>query len=833
MPHASFKIIPGVDTNKTPALNEAAVSQSNLVRFFPDRTGAGLAQKVGGWTQYVSGSNSNVVRALNGWLDLANDQWLAIGSEGAGGLYAQNVTLGTSKSITPNEIIDNITVNGTTQGISTSAGSDFVTVYSTVTPTVFDYVYFPTQVSVGNLLLFGAYEVTNPIGDPNPISYQINVGATQQIATISSAVATVGRNVTVNFSTPHTFYATQQIVVSGSSLPPSNNSFNNNLAVPYFTIDTVTPYSITYNQTAYSQVESAYGGTVNAYVQYGGLTPKFTTTTNTAKVTVTLINHGLSPGSAFNIPIATTVGGITLSGLYTVVGPYNYNTFTIYADSAATSSASVYENGDATSGKIRQQFFVALQTDFSPGDNSVYGGTGDPETGRYGDGVYSTGQVPLGQTGSPIQADDWSLDNWGEILISNPINGPIYYWQPSGGSVTNSSYIPNSPFINRGVFVAMPQRQLIAYGSSFSNYQDPLLIRWSDVEDFSTWQGTANNQAGSFRLPTGNKIVGGMQSAQQAFIWTDLDAWSMQYIGPPYIYSFNKIGSNAGLIGRKAMGQLAGATYWMSQKQFFRLAGQGPELIPCPVWDQVFQNLYVSPTTGTVDANGNPWFDRIRCAPNTQFNEIVWYYPAAVVPVLDANGIPTGETVAGTGENNAYVRFNISLGQWDYGYQNPNSTDVLVARTAWIDQSILGPPIGAASTNSVDSTSLQNFIYQHETSNMANGKPIESFMKTGYFALAEGDQQIFIDQVWPDMKWGTTNGSQDAIVNLTFYVLNYVGDTPKQYTYEMTQSTEYLSVRMRGRFVAISVSGTNAEANADTFWRLGNIRYRFMPDGKY
>ena len=818
MPHASFKIIPGVDTNKTPALNEAAVSQSNLVRFFPDRTGAGLAQKVGGWTQYVSGSNSNVVRALNGWLDLANDQWLAIGSEGTGGLYAQNVTLGTSKNITPNEIIDDITLSGS-QGISTTAGSDFVTVYSSIVPTVFDYVYFPTQISVGNLLLFGAYEVSNPLS--SPISYKINVGATQQISTISSVTTGSDRTVTVNFSSQHNFYAGQSVFVFGSSLPTSGVTFNGT-----FTVTTTTAYSINYIQTGYTTVENAYGGTVNANIQYGGLTPQFTTATNTAKVTVTLINHGLSPGSAFNIPIATTVGGVTLSGLYTVTEVLSYNTFTIYADSAATSSATAGENAD----KIRQNFFVALQSDFSGGNNSVYGGTG---TGKYGDGVYSTGQVPLGDIGDPIQANDWALDNWGEILISNPINGPIYYWQPSGGSVTNSSYIPNSPFINRGVFVAMPQRQLIAYGSSFSNYQDPLLIRWSDVEDFSTWQGTANNQAGSFRLPTGNKIVGGMQSAQQAFIWTDLDAWSMQYIGPPYIYSFNKIGSNAGLIGRKAMGQLAGATYWMSQKQFFRLAGQGPELIPCPVWDQVFQNLYVSPTTGTLDPNGNPWFDRIRCAPNTQFNEIVWYYPAAVVPVLDANGIPTGETVAGTGENNAYVRFNISLGQWDYGYQNPNSTDVLVARTAWIDQSILGPPIGAASTNSVNSTSLQNFIYQHETSNMANGKPIESFMKTGYFALAEGDQQIFIDQVWPDMKWGTTNGSQDAIVNLTFYVLNYVGDTPKQYTYEMTQSTEYLSVRMRGRFVAISVSGTNAEANADTFWRLGNIRYRFQPDGKY
>jgi hypothetical protein len=101
---------------------------------------------------------------------------------------------------------------------------------------------------------------------------------------------------------------------------------------------------------------------------------------------------------------------------------------------------------------------------------------------------------------------------------------------------------------------------------------------------------------------------------------------------------------------------------------------------------------------------------------------------------------------------------------------------------------------------------------------------------TGYAALSEGDNMVFIDQVWPDMKWGTVSGQKNAQVKLTFYVTNYPGDDPIEYgPYTVTQETQYLSVRMRGRLVAISASSTDA----NSFWRLGTVRYRYQADGKY
>jgi hypothetical protein len=106
-----------------------------------------------------------------------------------------------------------------------------------------------------------------------------------------------------------------------------------------------------------------------------------------------------------------------------------------------------------------------------------------------------------------------------------------------------------------------------------------------------------------------------------------------------------------------------------------------------------------------------------------------------------------------------------------------------------------------------------------------------SSFRTGYFQVGdEGDHMIFVDQVWPDMKWGAYGGTPNATVYITFYATNYPGDTPVQYgPYTMTQNTQYISTRIRQRLLSIEVSSSDV----GTFWRVGNLRYRFQPDGKF
>ncbi len=281
--------------------------------------------------------------------------------------------------------------------------------------------------------------------------------------------------------------------------------------------------------------------------------------------------------------------------------------------------------------------------------------------------------------------------------------------------------------------------------------------------------------------------MGALQGPQQAILWTDIDAWSMQYIGPPYIYSFNEIGSGCGLIARKAAAFMNGIGYWMGPSQFFTLGGSGVQPMPCTVWDEVFQNLH--PDTANLY--------KIRTAVNSLFGEITWYYPSA----------------NGTGEIDSYVKYTVPLNIWDYG---------TLARTAWVDQSVLGPPIG--------SDPVTGLLYQHETSNDADLQAMQPYFQSGYFTLSEGDLKTFIDLIWPDMKWGKVSQSQTAVVQVSFYVVDYPGDTPTVFgPYSVTQATQYFNTRLRGRLVSIRISSSDL----GSFWRIGAVRYRYAADGKF
>ena len=688
MPHASFKLLPGVDQNKTPALNEAAISNSQLIRFIPDRTLGGLVQKLGGWTKFFPDTIGSIVRCLWAWEDTNSNSYLAVGAEGiaaGGGQALEVINSGIETDITPQTVTSDVAVD-----FSTTSGSSTVTIVdANFTVDSYDVVDIQTQVSVGGIVLFGQYRTTPISGTSYTIEARDKLG--------NPALAT-------------------------------------------------------------------------STVSNGGAVPEYDTTSGSDFVDVTLADHGYVIGDTFTALVATTVGGTTIYGNYIVVDVTSSSVFVISASSQASSTANAFENGG-------NAHFFYLNAIGPTQSGSGYG------VGGYGVGGYGSGAPYNPDLGTPINAVDWTLDNWGEILISCPYGGPIYQWGPNSGDQIASAIV-NAPSVNEGIFVAMPQRQIIAWGSTFTGIIDPLLIRWCDVNNYDSWIPLITNQAGSYRIPKGSRIVQCIQGPQQGLIWTDLGVWAMQYAGPPYVYQFNEIGNGCGLIGRKAAGSMNGVVYWMGQSQFFRLAGGGVEPIRCPVWDVIFQDLDTSN------------LDKIRIAPNSRFGEITWYYPT------NSNG----------GEVSHYVKYNVILNEWDYGE---------LGRTAWINESVLGPPIGAAPNQ---------YIYQHETSTDADGSPMVSSFQTGYFVMTEADVKMFIDQIWPDMKWGYYGGTQNANIKLTFYVTDYPGETPLAYgPYTLTQSVKFITPRFRGRLVSIKIESDDI----GTFWRLGNIRYRFQQDGKF
>jgi hypothetical protein len=778
MPHASVKLKPGVDVTETPALNEAGISESNLIRFIADRNGIGLVQKLGGWVKYYPSQMAAKVRALWAWSDTNANSHLAVGTELVSGQVYSNlsvITDGTLDPITPTFAEDNVT-----PAVSSTAGSTIFTITDTTITGigVDDAVYIQTQISIGGVILFGLYQC-----------------------------------ITVD----NTHYAIEAVDVLGNPVAATSTS----------TATTI---------------------------------PSFATTNATNLVTVTLANHGYVVGDTFPVLVATTIGGITFFGNYIVLSSgLTTNSFQIFAANNATSTSSAtFSTGAIAAGtsilvvtgvtgtievgmtlgtitggtfsssttvKIVNQIsgttggagsYTISQTNTGGSSASVTSasfslnggnarylysyGSGAPVTstgygaGNYGVGGYGTGVAITPSVGTAIGCNDWTLDNWGEELVACPVTytpteneasfQPIYIWSPTAGDQT-AVVIPTAPPVNEGMFVAMPQRQIIAWGSTFTGIQDPLLIRWCDANNYNTWIAQFTNQAGSYRIPRGSKIVACIQGPQQGLIWTDLGVWSMQYIGQPYVYSFNEIGFGCGLIGHKAAATINDVVFWMSNSQFFTLASNGVKPVPCPVWDVIFQDLDLTQV------------DKIRAGVNSRFNEVIWYYP----------------TRSSGGEVTAYVKLNVALLEWDYG---------ILSRSAWIDQSVVGKPVGADPDT--------RYLYQHETSNNADGAPLLSSFTTGYYAMSEGDVKTFVDQVWPDMKWGEYGGAQSATVNITFNVTDYPGQQPTVYgPYPVTVNTTFISPRFRGRLVSIELSSNDL----NSFWRIGNIRYRLQQDGKF
>lgn len=616
--------------------------------------------------------------------------------------------------------------------------------------------------------------------DLNEAEY-LAVGTTTLLGSINSSTLTnitpqtYTSNFNENFSTTS---ASPNVVVDDSNIANVTDydsvEFLTPIAVGGLILSGVYPIALNLGTTTYRIVAPSNAtGTVNN----GGAVPSFTTTNGSATVTVTLVAHGLSIGGKINFPISTTVGGIAILGTYTALTVPTADTFTIAASALATSGATVSMN----SGQARIQYHIAL------GPQTAGTGYG---IGTYGSGGYGTGTTSSAQTGTNITATDWTLDNWGEILTACPDGGAIYTWQPGAG-FQNAGMVSGqgAPPYNTGMFIASEIQIMIAYGSTAALNigldQDPLLVKWSDQGDYTNWEEGTASQAGSRRLSSGSMIVAGMASPQFNLLWTDVGLWSMSYISPPLVFGFNPIGFGCGLIGKHAAVRQGANIYWMGYDNFWVLGGGAPQVVPCTVWDFVFQDLNTT------------YRHKCWAWSNTSFNEVSFFFPRA----------STSAT-----EPDAYVKINTLSGAWDFG---------VLDRSCGIDQSFLAKPLSATPSG---------LIYEHEVSANADGQPMVPSFTSGEYQLSEGQDVMLVDWVLPDMKFGDypdVDGS--ASIQITFYSRFYPGGAQRTYgPYTFTSSTKYINTRIRGRLISFKMESSDL----NSYWRVGGCRFRIAPDGR-
>jgi hypothetical protein len=403
----------------------------------------------------------------------------------------------------------------------------------------------------------------------------------------------------------------------------------------------------------------------------------------------------------------------------------------------------------------------------------------------------------------------WTQDNFGEDLIYAPRGGEIFYWDASTGvnargisleaaanaAAFSGQFVPNETY---QIISSTVQRFCIAFGANpydplVPNTDfDPLLVRWSDQENPFDWVPTAINQSGEQRLSIGSQIVAAVNTRQEILVLTDAAIYSMQYLGPPYVYGFQLLQDNISIMGPKSAITINNVTYWMGADKFFMYSGR-VETLPCSVRQFVFRNL-----------NKDQAY-QVFAASNEQYSEIWWFYCSTNSTVVDS-----------------YVVYNYLDRVWYYG---------TMARTAWLDSGVLPYPI-AADYNS----RLLNHEDGNDDISGPSAVPIDAYIQSSDFDIGDGHNFGFVWRILPDVTFaGSTvqNPTCTMVVKPRTNAGTAYG-TPNDKTVERTvaipveQFTGQVYTRIRGRQMAFRIESADLGAS----WQLGSPRIDIRPDGR-
>ena len=319
-----------------------------------------------------------------------------------------------------------------------------------------------------------------------------------------------------------------------------------------------------------------------------------------------------------------------------------------------------------------------------------------------------------------------------------------------------------------------------------------MFIRWSDQESTTDWTPTATNTAGSQRLTDGNQINTAIRSRGAILVYTDTALYQMQFIGPPFTFGFKQLGSNCGAVGINSAIDVSGISFWMGNDSFFQFDG-AVKKIACSVQDYVFD-----------DINTNALGD-VFCASNTDFNEVIWFYPSKNSLQIDR-----------------HVTYNYAEKLWYVG---------TLARSSWADRGVYSNPY-AAEFDSDDTTATistingvkegRTFVYAHEEGVNDDGSAMNCHIESGDIDIADGDQFISVSRFIPDFK------NQIGNVDLVIKSRPYPTSTQKSHgPFEIETTTTKKDTRIRGRQLALRVSSDAI----DDKWRYGTLRFDGKPDG--
>jgi hypothetical protein len=836
MPLQKLAFRPGTNRESTNYGNEGGWWQTNKVRFR-----SGMPEKIGGWVKDAGPLNATlapptgtlwgVCRSLWNWITLSGYNLLGLGTNLK--YYIQNGNGGTFYDVTPLTGIPPVAITVASNAFTTTASSSGTNRYVTVTCNVAGY-----GGQTGDFVtISGVASAVNGI----PAA---NLNAEFQMTYVNSSTFTievyVASTVTVTAGTTGAAVFAFQISTGGdvftiglgwgaggwggSTGPASTTTLNGALTTVGNTIlSAAIDNAVTTISVASTAILAASGSVLidSEIISYSGVTA--TTLTGCTRATSGSIaaTHVAATGviqyatSTINVTDATTFAS---TGTFAVGGEvisYSGKTSTSFTGCVRGYAGYVTAHADGAS--------VAQYAATATGWGSA---------------------APAG-LGVGVQLRTWSESNYGQNLVFNPRGGAIYYWVvDSNPTIFNRAQVISAsnnntqnsvaywdadstcPTVCNFVLVSDSSRFTIAFGTNdptgtyATTALDPMQIRWSDQENLLMWTPAVTNQAGDYRLSHGSSIITAQQTRQEILVFTDSAIYSMQYLGPPYVWSFQILGDNISIAGPNAVASATNITYWMGLDQFYMYSGR-VEILPSTLREYVF-----------TDINRTQSF-QFMSGTNEGYNEVWWQYCSTNSNVIDR-----------------YVIYNYKDNVWYYGDWD-NYAGANQGRTAWLDSALRASPM--ATTYGAAGASTNAMLVYHENGvddgTVNPSVPIVANVQSSDFDIGEGNNFGFVWRLIPDLTFDGSNVNTPTAY-FTAIPRNFPGSAyspsnnpavtsaqnyQNQITYNIQQFTQQVYVRIRGRQMAFKVSSGTTGNSLDGLgvqWQLGAPRIDIRPDGR-
>jgi hypothetical protein len=455
--------------------------------------------------------------------------------------------------------------------------------------------------------------------------------------------------------------------------------------------------------------------------------------------------------------------------------------------------------------------------------NGITRGTNGTSTAAHSDGTTTydaTNYVGWGSASSSsniiIEPAQWRLINYGENLLALIHNKKIFQWEPSIPNLDVRAVLVTGsevPTASRDMVLSTPDRHLICIGTETTLQtaasQDDMFVRWSNQESITTWTPTATNTAGSQRLTDGSKLMGAIVGKTAVYIWSDTAMYTMKFIGPPFTFGFNQVGTNCGMSSQHSAAEVNGIAYWMGPTGFYSFDGGRVQLMPCLVEDYVFEDI---------NTNAN---QQIHVAVNALFGEITWFYPSS---------------------GSDYVDRSVTYNYLESTAAEPIWYTSSLARSTWTIEGVFSKPYATEFKSAVAPTFPTvvgisdggSYYWAQETGTdevFASGttNAIAGYVESGDYDIGgpegeqgEGEFMMRISRIIPDY------GAQTGDSRITLSTKAFPSSTAVATNHTATTTTTQLFTRSRARQIAIKVGNISTGQT----WRMGTFRLDIHPGGR-